>query len=108
MRYAGKSILFITLLLGCALARGSEENHLIKLAREYAILSEEHGKEFKRYFLKQRVVNRIELHKDSNVVTFIHNGVAYDGCSFAFIVIINKNGSLNNIVRNDLGCANGP
>jgi hypothetical protein len=108
MRYAGKSILLAAILLQCSVALGSEESRLVELARNYAIASKEHGKEFEQYFQRQRVVNRIEVHEQSNVVAFIHHGVAYDGCSFALIVIINKDGSLNKIVRNDLGCADGP
>lgn len=86
----------------------TEDNDLIKLAMKYAGKSPEYGEEFDKYFQKQRTVNEIKVSSENNIVTFIHNGVAYDGCSFEFIVKINRDDTLNNIVRNDLGCAEGP
>ena len=92
-----------------SLSQGIEDNDLIKIARKYSRKSQEFGEEFDKYFNKKhRTVNEIKVSSESNVVTFIHHGVAYDGCSFEFIVKINRDNTLNKIVRNDLGCAEGP
>ena len=87
----------------------TENNDLIKLAKKYAGKSLDFGEEFDKYFTKKHNnVNEIKVSSESNIVTFIHHGVAYDGCSFEFIVTINRDDTLNNIIRNDLGCAEGP